>query len=154
VTRSSAARWLPALALDYHCLPARRAMLLDHGSNLDHIGMMPARTLSSEVEFKRTLISSIQKRMLAERLSVSTMAKRMGTGRTAVRRILDVKNTSITFRSMSRAAQAVGLKIKLVAEPMSPKELGKLASQLAKNKKAGEARKLADQITEGFYSGS
>ncbi len=116
--------------------------------------MMPARTLSSEVEFKRTLISSIQKKMLAERLSVSTMAKRMGTGRTAVRRILDVKNTSITFRSMSRAAQAVGLKIKLVAEPMSPKELGKLASQLAKSKKAGEARKLADQITEGFYAGS
>jgi hypothetical protein len=129
-------------------------MLLAHGSNLDHIGMMPARTLSSEVEFKRTLISSIQKKMLAERLSVSTMAKRMGTGRTAVRRILDVKNTSITFRSMSRAAQAVGLKIKLVAEPMSPKELGKLASQLAKSKKAGEARKLADQITEGFYAGS
>ncbi len=116
--------------------------------------MMPARTRSSEVEFKRTLISSIQKKMLAERLSVSAMARRMGTGRTAVRRILDVKNTSITFRSMSRAAQAVGLKIKLVAEPMSPKELGKLASQLAKSKKAGEARKLADQITEGFYAGS
>jgi hypothetical protein len=154
VTRSSAARWLPALALDYHRPPARQAMPLAYGSNLDHIVLMPARTLSSEVEFKRTLISSIQKKMQAERLSISTMAKRMGTGRTAVRRILDVKNTSITFRSMSRAAQAVGLKIKLVAEPMSPKELGKLASQLAKSKKAGEARKLADQITEGFYAGS
>ena len=154
MTRSSAARRLPALAADYLFLPARRAMLLAYGSNLDHVWLMPARTLSSEVEFKRTLISSIQKKMLAERLSVSTMAKRMGTGRTAVRRILDVKNTSITFRSMSRAAQAVGLKIKLVAEPMSPKELGKLASQLAKSKKAGEARKLADQITEGFYAGS
>jgi hypothetical protein len=129
-------------------------MLLADGSNLDHIAIMPARTLPSDVEFKRTLISSIQKKMLAERLSVSTMAKRMGTGRTAVRRILDVKNTSITFRSMSRAAQAVGLKIKLVAEPMSPKELGKLASQLAKSKKAGEARKIADKITEGFYAGS
>ena len=92
--------------------------------------------------------------MRAERLSVSAMAQRMGTARTAVRRILDAKNTSITFRSMSRAAHAVGLKIRLVAEPMTPNELGKLASQLAKSKKADEARKLADQITEGFYSGS
>jgi transcriptional regulator with XRE-family HTH domain len=115
---------------------------------------MPLRARSSEVEFKRTLVTSIQKRMQAESLSVSAMAQRMGTARTAVRRILDAENTSITFRSMSRAAQAVGLKIKLVAEPMTPKELGKLASQLAKRRKAGESRKIAARITEGFYSGS
>jgi transcriptional regulator with XRE-family HTH domain len=115
---------------------------------------MPVRPRASEIEFKRTLVSSIQKKMQAKRLSVSAMAQRMGTARTAVRRVLDAKNTSITFRSMSRAAQAVGLKIKLVAEPMTPKELGKLASQLAKSRKAGEARKIADKITEGFYSGS
>ena len=115
---------------------------------------MRVRTVSSDVEFKRSLISSIQKKMQADRLSVSTMAKRMGTGRTAVRRILDAKNTSITFRSMSRAAEAVGMKIKLVAEPMTPKELGKLASQLAKSSKAAKAHKITDKITEGFYSGS
>ncbi len=115
---------------------------------------MPVRTLPPDVEFKRSLVQSIQKKMQAERLSISTMAQRMGTARTAVRRILDARNTSITFRSMSRAAEAVGLKIKLVAEPMTPKELGKLASQLAKSSKAVEARKIADKITEGFYSGS
>lgn len=114
---------------------------------------MAARARASEIEFKRSLISSIHKKMRAERLSVSAMARRMGTARTAVRRILDEKNTSITFRSMSRAAQAVGLKIKLVAEPMTPKELGQLGSQLAKTGKAGEARKIADKITEGFYAG-
>jgi len=37
---------------------------------------------------------------------------------------------------------------------MSPKELGKLASQLAKRRKAGEARKVAEKITMGFYSGT
>ena len=78
----------------------------------------------------------------------------MGTARTAVRRILDVRNTSITFRSMSRAAQAVGLKIKLVAEPMSPEELGKLADRLADSKSRAESARLVDQITEGFYAGS
>ena len=115
---------------------------------------MPRRTFPSDIEFKRSLVSSIQKKMQAERLSVSAMARRMGTARTAVRRILDARNTAITFRSMSRAAQAVGLKIKLVAEPMTPRELGKLASQLARSKKAGETRKIAAKITEGFYAGS
>ena len=92
--------------------------------------------------------------MEAEHLSISALAERMGTGRTAVRRILDVKNTSITFRSMSRAANAVGLTIKLVAEPMSPSELGKLASRLAKSKSSSEARGHAAEITRGFYAGS
>jgi len=115
---------------------------------------MPVRTLPADVEFKRSLVQSIEKKMQAERLSISTIAQRMGTARTAVRRILDARNTSITFRSMSRAAEAVGLKIKLVAEPMTPKELGKLASQLARSRKRAEVRKIADKITEGFYSGS
>jgi uncharacterized protein (TIGR00645 family) len=53
--------------------------------------------------------------MEEDNLSISALAARIGTGRTAVRRILDAENTSITFRSMSRAAHAVGLKIKLIA---------------------------------------
>lgn len=92
--------------------------------------------------------------MKRDHLSISALAERMGTARTAVRRILDAKNTSITFRSMSRAAQAVGLKIKLVAEPMSPEELGKLAHRLEGNKNHAESAKLTTQITEGFYAGS
>ena len=114
---------------------------------------MPARTASPDIEFKRALTSSIRKKMEAENLSITALAERMGTGRTAVRRILDVRNTSITFRSMSRAANAVGLKIKLVAEPMSPGELGKLASRLAKSKSPAEAREHAAKITRGFYAG-
>jgi hypothetical protein len=82
------------------------------------------------------------------------LAARIGTGRTAVRRILDAENTSITFRSMSRAAHAVGLKIKLIAEPMSPDELGHLAQRLAKSKTKTETAQLTAQITAGFYAGS
>jgi hypothetical protein len=52
---------------------------------------------------------------------------------------------------MSRAAQAVGLKIKLVAEPMSPEELGALAHRLAGNKNPAESARLVAKITEGFY---
>jgi CRISPR/Cas system CSM-associated protein Csm2 small subunit len=116
---------------------------------------MPTRTASLyDVELKRSLTASIQKKMAQDNLSISALAERIGTGRTAVRRILDAKNTSITFRSMSRAAQAVGLQIKLIAEPMSPDDLGKLAHRLAKSKSRTKSAKLAAQITEGFYAGS
>jgi len=87
---------------------------------------MPSRNASPDIAIKRSLTASIQKKMAQDKLSIRALAARMGTGRTAVRRILDAKNTSITFRSMSRVAQAVGLQIKLIAEPMSPDDLGKL----------------------------
>lgn len=115
---------------------------------------MSARHAPPDVKFKRALTLSIRKKMEAEHLSISALAERMGTGRTAVRRILDDKNTSITFRSMSRAANAVGLTIRLVAEPMSPSELGKLASRLAKSKSPAEARNHTAKITQGFYAGT
>jgi len=93
-------------------------------------------------------------KMEEDDLSISALAERMGTGRTAVRRILDVENTSITFRSITRAAQAVGLRIKLIAEPMSPDDLGKLAHRLAKSKSRAESAKLTTEITKGFYAGA
>ena len=135
--------------------PSRPQKLgIDPGSKLCHLPNMPTRSAFPDIEFKRALTSSIRKKMEMENLSVSALAERMGTGRTAVRRILDVRNTSITFRSMSRAANAVGLTIKLVAEPMSPSELGKLASRLAKSKSPAKAREHTAEITRGFYAGS
>ena len=103
---------------------------------------------------KRSLAASILQKMEEDNLSISALAARIGTGRTAVRRILDPENTSITFRSMSRAAHAVDLRIKLIAEPMSPDELGHLAQHLAKSQTKAETAKLTAPITEGFYAGS
>jgi len=115
---------------------------------------MPALCSSIDVEIKRTLIASILKKMEEDDLSISDLAESMGTDRTAVRRILDAENTSITFRSMTRAAQAVGLRIKLIAEPMSPADLGKLAHRLAKTKSRAESAKLTRGIANGFYAGA
>ncbi len=92
--------------------------------------------------------------MVQQQLSVSGLAERMGTGRSAVRRILDSKNTSITLRTMVRAAKAAGLKIQLVAEPMSPRELGAMARRLARSKSRAESAELTGQITRGFYAES
>ena len=114
---------------------------------------MPTRPASLyDSAIKRSLTASILKKMSQDNLSISALAERMGTGRTAVRRILDAKNTSITVRSMSRAAQAVGLQIKLIAEPMSPDDLGKLARRLARSKTPAESAKLTVEITTGFYA--
>ena len=109
------------------------------------------RSTAPDIDFKRSLTATIRQRMKEDNLSISTLAERMGTARTAVRRILDARNTSITFRSMSRAAQAVGLKIKLVAEPMSPEELGALAHRLAGNTNPAESARRVAKITDGFY---
>ena len=127
----------------------------DTGPNVNHPAFMPTRSaISPELELKRSLAASILRKMEEDNLSISALAARIGTGRTAVRRILDAENTSITFRSMSRAAHAVGLKIKLIAEPMSPDELGHLARRLSKSKTKTETAQLTAQITEGFYAGS
>lgn len=40
------------------------------------------------------------------------------------------------------------------AEPMTPKELGKLAHRLAGNKSPSETARLSAQIIDGFYAGS
>jgi transcriptional regulator with XRE-family HTH domain len=116
--------------------------------------MPPPAASTYEVELKRSLTASILEKMSQDNLSISALAERMGTGRTAVRRILDAKNTSITFRSMSRAAQAVGLQIKLIAEPMAPADLGKLAHRLARNRSRAESARLKARIAEGFYASS
>jgi len=42
----------------------------------------------------------------AERISVSTFARKAKTGRNSVRRILDSRNTSVTLKSIGRAAEA------------------------------------------------
>ena len=127
------------------------ALAIDDGSNLSHLRTMPAKTISPDVDFKRHLSEAIRARMAQHGLSISQLAERMGTGRAAVRRILDARNTSITFRSINRAAQAVGLKVTLSSEPMSPEELGELAHRLARSKKPAETSKLKAQILKGFY---
>lgn len=110
-----------------------------------------------DLELKRSLTNSIRRKMSEEGLSITALADRMGTGRTAVRRILDATNTSITFRSMSRVAAAVGLRIKLTAKPASPAspaELGRLARRLAKSGNRDELVDLRARITHGFYGGA
>src|SRR5437868_4169879 len=68
--------------------------------------------------------------MRSKKMTVAGLAKKLGTGRTAIRRVLDEKSTAITFKTIHKTAEALGLKVVLKARRMSPEELGALAHQM------------------------
>ena len=116
---------------------------------------MPAKTkarraeadLKDLIQVKRTLANS----MKAQRLTVAGLAKQLRTGRTAVRRTLDAKNTSTTFKTIQRTAKALGFAVKLEARPLSPEALGTLADRMLKAKTAAEGDRLEVELVKGFY---
>ena len=62
---------------------------------------------------KRVLAWQIAQAMKKQRVTKSTMAKRMGTSRAALDRLLDAKNTSVTLQTMGRAAAALGKQLSI-----------------------------------------
>jgi DNA-binding phage protein len=50
-------------------------------------------------------------------ITVSDLAKKLGTSRAAVNRMLDEQNTSLTLMALSRAASAVGCEVRLEIVP-------------------------------------
>lgn len=58
---------------------------------------------------KKAFVIAAEQRMATLKMSKNTLSKRMGTSRPAVDRLLDPNNTSLTFASLNRATQALGL---------------------------------------------
>lgn len=103
--------------------------------------------LTDLIEVKRTLANSMRTR----RITIAELARQLGTARTAVRRALDVKNTSTTFKTIQRTAKALGYRVKLEARPLTPSELGKLAEKMVAAKTAAEGDRLEKELVRGFY---
>jgi len=88
------------------------------GSNLDDLlaeeGELDEVTA---VAVKRVIAWQLSEAMKESGISKSTLAKRMHTSRTVVDRILDATDDGLTLDTMTRAANALGrrLKIDLVA---------------------------------------
>ncbi len=100
---------------------------------------------------KRTLARALRRRIAADGISISEFARRIGTGRTAARRILDDRNVSITLQTMNRAARVFGYRLVLTARPMTPRELGALARAMVDARSERAARRLKARIMRGFY---
>jgi plasmid maintenance system antidote protein VapI len=100
---------------------------------------------------KTELAGVLKQRMASGDFDVSSFAKRMKTSRSAVRRLLDTKNTAITIRTLARAAEVAGLEITFTLRQKSPVELTDLARQLADTKSASKAARLKKDLVAGFY---
>jgi antitoxin HicB len=65
------------------------------------------------IAVKRVLAHRLQQSMRAKRLTKTAMAKRMGTTRAQLDRLLDPENPSATLASVVKAANAVGKRVKI-----------------------------------------
>lgn len=65
------------------------------------------------VAAKRVIAWQIEKLMKDSNLTKSELARRMGTSRSSLERLLDPNNPSILLLTIERAAQALGTRIKV-----------------------------------------
>jgi DNA-binding phage protein len=113
---------------------------------------MATKTKSNDLfALKRQIARSLRSKLERDNVSVSKLAKQIGTGRTAIRRVLDDTNTGITLRTMHKTAEALGLRLVLEARPMSPKELAAIAARMVDAETEAEARSLKKKLIDGFY---
>lgn len=84
------------------------------GSGFDEF--LAEEGILDEVEakaIKATIAAVIQQQLEREHITKTEFAKKLHTSRTAVDRLLDPANTSVTLRSIIKAIGAVGRKIEL-----------------------------------------
>ncbi len=62
---------------------------------------------------KRVIAWEIKQKMDAEHISKTKMAELMGTSRSALDRVLDPANTSVTLHTLDDAARAVGKTLRI-----------------------------------------
>ena len=88
------------------------------GSNLDDF--LKEEGILEEVEaaaLKRAVAMKIAELMTRDRVKKTVMARQMRTSRAALDRLLDPSNASVTLATLSRAAKALGRKIKIELVP-------------------------------------
>jgi predicted XRE-type DNA-binding protein len=65
------------------------------------------------VAVKRVLAYQIQQYMVSQNLSRTAMARRMNTSRSALNRLLDPENPSVTLQTLERAASVLGKRLQV-----------------------------------------
>jgi antitoxin HicB len=84
------------------------------GSNFDDF--LEEEGLRAETEaaaIKRVIAFQIEQEMKQANLSKTEMAEKMRTSRTALDRLLDPSNVSVTLQTLERAALALGKSLKI-----------------------------------------
>ncbi len=84
------------------------------GSNFDNF--LEEEDILQEAEavaLKLVIAYALEEKMKADNISVNRLAKELETSRTAICRILDPENTSITLNTIEKVAKYLGKKIVL-----------------------------------------
>ena len=84
---------------------------------------------------KKMLAHDIKQAMKAKGISPSEMARRMGTSREAVYRLLDPTPTGVTLDSLQRAASALGLTLNISFEPAARRSAARPQGLAGRRKK-------------------
>ena len=66
---------------------------------------------SEAVALKRVIAYALEEKMKADNISLNRLAKELETSRTAICRILDPENTSITLNTIEKVAKYLGKRI-------------------------------------------
>src|ERR1700676_1579079 len=93
-------------------------MSRNRGSDFDDF--LREEGLLEEVEAlaaKRLIAQSLHRLMLKEKLSKASLARKMGTSRSQVERLLDPENESVTLVTLTKAAAAVGKRLRVSLSP-------------------------------------
>jgi antitoxin HicB len=84
------------------------------GSNLDDF--LHEEGILAEVEkdaIKEVIANQILNLMQEQKISKVEMSRRMGTSRSALDRLLDPSNTSVSLKTLGRAATSLGKKLNI-----------------------------------------
>jgi len=68
---------------------------------------------ATEVATKRVLAWELGELMASQGLSKAELARRMGTSRSSLERLLDLDNEAVTLATLRKAARAVGRRVEL-----------------------------------------
>ena len=74
------------------------------------------------MHFKRVLAEQLEESMRAANLTKLDLAKRMGTSRSQLDRVLDPSNVSVELDTLIKAAHALGKEIEIKIERATKKE--------------------------------
>ena len=84
------------------------------GSNFDDFLKEEGLLAEAEaVAVKRVIAFQIAQLMESSKMSKAAMAKRMQTSRSAIERLLDPANESVTLQTLERAAMALGKRLQI-----------------------------------------
>lgn len=84
------------------------------GSNFDDfLGEEGLLAEAEAVAVKRVVALQIAKLMESKSISKAALAKRMQTSRSAIERLLDPANDSVTLQTLGRAALALGKRLQI-----------------------------------------